>query len=274
MPYQLRDRTGHLIRALIDIEDRHLILHSRGGSTGGRPERNPEYRLAFDAIFDRLHPQRNFIERVILDSRKARQSGGDTVLAEASDFARFELDDVKRQIRKKGRDFGRSPSATPNQGNSTKQLRFDVVLDKDELIRQLDAVLVDARGIAGAEASGDAAYDPENGAHNEPVVPPTEDDKSWAEGSPKRAAHLRRERKAGLAKLKKDAMLARHGYLFCERCGIVPIQELGVHGDAVIEVHHTIPVATMSDGHETKLDDLECLCANCHRIRHREIAQE
>ncbi|NCU11354.1 MAG: hypothetical protein GXC70_04195 [Sphingomonadaceae bacterium] len=35
-----------------------------------------------------------------------------------------------------------------------------------------------------------------------------------------------------------------------------------------------VPVATMSDGHEAKLDDLECLCANCHRIRHREIAQE
>lgn len=113
-----------------------------------------------------------------------------------------------------------------------------------------------------------------------PVVPKNEqslphsdldDEKFWAEGSLIRVQHLRRERAPGLAKMKKQRFLEEHGYLFCERCGLVPSKSLGPHGDACIEVHHeTVALAKMKSETHTRLADLKCLCANCHRIIHRE----
>ncbi|WP_156143844.1 HNH endonuclease [Sphingomonas taxi] len=98
-------------------------------------------------------------------------------------------------------------------------------------------------------------------------------DLAIAEGRPRLVAHLRRERKPALASAKRRAMVEQLGYLRCERCGIVPSAALGPNGDAVIEVHHaTIQLAEMASGHVTRLSDLMCLCANCHRIVHRELA--
>ena len=85
--------------------------------------------------------------------------------------------------------------------------------------------------------------------------------------------HLRRERRSGLSNAKKRAFIAKHGRLHCERCGVDPAQEYGAHGEACIEVHHTVPVSDMVEGHQTKLDDLMCLCANCHRVIHSEMRQ-
>ncbi|WP_234384821.1 HNH endonuclease [Streptomyces sp. MMG1121] len=42
----------------------------------------------------------------------------------------------------------------------------------------------------------------------------------------------------------------------------------GELGDGYIEVHHVTPLHA-SGARETKLDDLACLCANCHRMCHR-----
>lgn len=98
-----------------------------------------------------------------------------------------------------------------------------------------------------------------------------DDERSWAEGSTVLLQHLRRERAPGLARMKKRRFAERHGHLFCERCGVVPSESLGPFGDACIEVHHaTVAVAKMDAGARTRLDDLQCLCANCHRIVHRE----
>lgn len=107
------------------------------------------------------------------------------------------------------------------------------------------------------------------GADAEPVEP----ELAAAEGAPRLVAHLRRERRPELAAAKRRAMVAALGRLECERCGLVPSDTLGPHGEAVIEVHHAgTQVADMSEGHLTRLADLMCLCANCHRIVHREIA--
>lgn len=41
-------------------------------------------------------------------------------------------------------------------------------------------------------------------------------------------------------------------------------------GEACIEIHHhATAVAEMGEGHSTRLEDLQCLCANCHRYTHR-----
>ena len=44
----------------------------------------------------------------------------------------------------------------------------------------------------------------------------------------------------------------------------------GLHGTACIEVHHhAVQVEDMPEAHKTKLEDLQWLCANCHRVEHR-----
>jgi len=92
----------------------------------------------------------------------------------------------------------------------------------------------------------------------------------WAEGTPRLIPHLRRERAKGLSQAKKAAFRREHGKLFCEQCGMDPVLAFGEAGEACIEVHHAAtPVKDMDDGHITRLSDLLCLCANCHRVTHR-----
>ncbi len=106
-----------------------------------------------------------------------------------------------------------------------------------------------------------------------PQVPAADDDRRWAEGDPKRVAHVRRERAPGLAREKKSAVLAATGKLACEDCQFEPA---AVHGpaffDAGLDVHHTNPLAQVPPGHKTTLSELRLLCATCHRIEHRRIA--
>jgi hypothetical protein len=104
-------------------------------------------------------------------------------------------------------------------------------------------------------------------------VPASEDDREWSEGRPRLVNHLKRERASGLSQAKKENFKRINGRLFCERCGMDPINVYeGAHGEACIEVHHkTTHVSAMSDGHGTRLEDLQCLCANCHRVTHRQL---
>jgi 5-methylcytosine-specific restriction protein A len=49
----------------------------------------------------------------------------------------------------------------------------------------------------------------------------------------------------------------------------------GAHGVACIEVHHhAVQVDHMFEAHGTKLEELKCLCANCHRVVHRLLKLE
>lgn len=104
-------------------------------------------------------------------------------------------------------------------------------------------------------------------------TPPAPDDKAWSEGDPRLVSHLKRERASGLAAAKKAEFVRVHGHLFCELCKMDPREVFGgVEGDACIEVHHAVTaVADMISGHTTSLNDVQCLCANCHRVVHRRI---
>lgn len=108
------------------------------------------------------------------------------------------------------------------------------------------------------------------GAASTRALPPISDeDRAWSEGQPRRVAHMRRERAAGLARAKKQAFVREHGRLYCERCTLDPVAEFGSAGEACIEVHHrTTSIAQMGEGARTRLEDVECLCANCHRLVH------
>lgn len=106
------------------------------------------------------------------------------------------------------------------------------------------------------------------------TVPAAEE--GWLEGAPKLRNHLRRERARGLSRAKKsEFMEANRGRLFCEICECEPIIDYDDPlAEACIEVHHReTAVAAMEEGHVTKLDDLQCLCANCHRLVHSRLRQ-
>lgn len=117
----------------------------------------------------------------------------------------------------------------------------------------------------------------ERGAPSAAVtVPLTDEDREWAEGRARLVTHLRRERAPGLSKAKKAAFVREFGRLHCERCGLDPVAVFGAAiGEACIEVHHRrVALARMNEGHLTSLDDLECLCANCHRVVHALLRAE
>ncbi|ALE90966.1 hypothetical protein AOC04_03395 [Pseudomonas versuta] len=108
----------------------------------------------------------------------------------------------------------------------------------------------------------------------DPALPTLHEDRVWTEGQPRLVAHLRKERAPGLSIAKKAEFKKNHGRLYCERCKIDPVEAYGAeNGEACIEVHHrTVQVAQMAAGHLTSLEDLQCLCANCHRVVHRELS--
>jgi hypothetical protein len=98
-------------------------------------------------------------------------------------------------------------------------------------------------------------------------------DLQWTEGKRRLVTHVKKERGPGLSAAKKDEFRRVHNRLYCERCQLDPISTYGPEfGESCIEVHHRhTQVKDMAEGHQTKLDDLQCLCANCHRIVHREM---
>lgn len=122
-----------------------------------------------------------------------------------------------------------------------------------------------------------AGYDIVLKGEKVPLIPEFSfEDRTWSEGSPRLVNHLRRERARGAAQAKRDAFRREHGRLFCERCGLDPLDHFGgPHGEACIEVHHNATtVEDMTDNHRTRLADLQCLCANCHRVVHKLMKME
>ena len=77
--------------------------------------------------------------------------------------------------------------------------------------------------------------------------------------------HLRRERSR---KLIDDFKASLTNYA-CEACGDDMEAIYGQLGADYIEAHHKVPVAQIEEGQTTKLSDLAALCANCHRMIHR-----
>ena len=102
-------------------------------------------------------------------------------------------------------------------------------------------------------------------------VPLEPDQSKWIEGDPVRESHLRYERNPKAVREKKAIMLKKYGRLICEECDFDPVEYYKKEsGDACIEVHHTVQLAEVGR-RETSLKDLKCVCANCHRVLHREM---
>lgn len=111
-----------------------------------------------------------------------------------------------------------------------------------------------------------------------PTVPAelSNEDHEWSEGKARLVTHLLKERAKGLAQAKKSHFKRQHGKLYCERCELDPVAQYGTaRAECCIEVHHhAVHLRDMVEEQITKLDALQCLCANCHRFVHRLLSDE
>lgn len=97
------------------------------------------------------------------------------------------------------------------------------------------------------------------------VLDPTEVEIEAQEGRAVLRVHLRRERSRKLINDFKASLTS----FACEACGEDMEAIYGELGTGYIEAHHKVPVALIEEGETTKLSDLAALCANCHRMIHR-----
>ena len=105
-----------------------------------------------------------------------------------------------------------------------------------------------------------------------PVPPQDPEESAWIEGDRRRVSHLTIERSASAVRSKKNAVRREYGQLICEQCGFVPTDNYGLdEADACIEVHHTMPLVDLDSCVSTRLRDLICVCANCHRVLHARL---
>ncbi len=89
---------------------------------------------------------------------------------------------------------------------------------------------------------------------------------SVTEGKLRLVTHYARERNRSIIRAKKQQALQNKS-LECEVCEFSFIDKFGVE---FIECHHKIPIS-QSGVAETKLDDLGLVCANCHRMLHKQF---
>ncbi|ARU62670.1 hypothetical protein CBW65_18080 [Tumebacillus avium] len=97
----------------------------------------------------------------------------------------------------------------------------------------------------------------------------SEDDNSFTEGRKMMRLHLVRERNHKLIALAKENYKRIHGKLICEICRFDFEENYGIVGRDYIEGHHIVPMSELSEDHQTKVEDIALVCANCHRMLHR-----
>ena len=98
------------------------------------------------------------------------------------------------------------------------------------------------------------------------------DPRSAVEGKQQRMLVIHRQREMSLRRAKLDAFRREHdGRLFCEApgCGFNFEMVYGELGSGFAEVHHLTPLSERGQPVSTTLADLAVVCANCHRMIHR-----
>jgi hypothetical protein len=91
---------------------------------------------------------------------------------------------------------------------------------------------------------------------------------SFPEGYKKVILHYYYERSKALVSKAKKRAFERDPFLRCEVCGFSFREAYGVAGINVIEAHHTVPIASLTPGSRTRIEDIALLCSNCHRMIH------
>jgi len=68
--------------------------------------------------------------------------------------------------------------------------------------------------------------------------------------------------------LLRKQVIARYGYR-CQICGFSFEEFYGELGKGYIEIHHLTPLSDRENETNTRIEDVVVVCANCHRILHR-----
>jgi predicted HNH restriction endonuclease len=89
------------------------------------------------------------------------------------------------------------------------------------------------------------------------------------EGGRKLELHKSIERNRNLRNHKITSFLELRGKLYCELCNFNFLETYPFLTVDIIEVHHIIPLASLSSGATTNLNDLMLLCSNCHFAVHQ-----
>lgn len=98
---------------------------------------------------------------------------------------------------------------------------------------------------------------------------PDEQDLELSEGRLLLRRYYARERSPQLRNKKIVAFLKQHDRVSCEACSFDFEAVYGTRGARYIECHHAVPLHVSGET-TTGLDDLVLLCANCHRMIHRQ----
>ena len=120
-------------------------------------------------------------------------------------------------------------------------------------------------GVAARKGRWRLKRDPLSADNPDAVLDGAEVEIEAQEGRTRLRVHLTRERSRKLIERFKASLTS----FACEACGIDMEAIYGPLGAGYIEAHHRTPVAALEPGQTTRLADLAAVCANCHRIIHR-----
>lgn len=108
-----------------------------------------------------------------------------------------------------------------------------------------------------------------------PPLPVLEEELSALEGDRRLRTHYYTERSSALPRWFRAQFKRLNGRLLCERCGRDYVSEYGeTLAEACFDVHHKVPLSEREEAAHTTAEELQLLCANCHRVTHREMSQQ
>lgn len=257
MEFLICDDDGFPLDAIIEIDANSIVLQSRGGTKGTPRASNTDYSHGLRLLLSRFQKQnRGFVEAFVDSSRVQSLPKKERLVLTYKDMHK-PANELFTLISKRMQAVGKPPIMGRYTGNANKRIRFNFSGLSTKQLEELSS------GVPIDSALGET----------QTLSSP---EQTWAEGQVQLVSHLKRERARGLSQAKKNAFIRKHGKLFCERCDLDPVS---VYGDAAaqvcIEVHHrSTSVSEMALGHVTRLEDLQCLCANCHRFVHALLKDE
>ena len=252
--FSLQDDQGTFLDSKVEIGDGFVVLQSRGGKKGTPQATNTDYSSGLKVLLSRIQLNADhFVECYVDSSRVQNYPQSERLILSRTEIDQ-PVDELFTLVCRRMQAVGKPKSEKRHTGNANKRVRFVFS----------DALAIDLKAICDGITTE---------AMPEGQLQLSSSELGWAEGRVYLVSHLKRERAPGLSKAKKSEFVGQHGALFCENCNMDPVEKYGeAFGHACIEVHHkTLAISDMGINHITRLEDLQCLCANCHRLVHAKL---
>lgn len=269
------DNSGKELDALYSVErisdGFDLIIESRGGPTGGRPRRNPDYEMALELHLNRMRDRGMVLLEVQVASRPAMQKPEVERRVELDDFTLpLELATIGNlsELRKSIARASAAYMSTGRGGNPTKRMRLRMSWpDAAEMnSEQIEELLQQAPiRVLPEEPTGDPdelarrvtkvlnQFRTANGRNRVPV--------------PKGQKFVSRTSQNALGFVRDPNVVAWILHTAsgrCEACNS-PAPFDRENGEPFLEVHHVRP---LGEGGPDTVDNAIACCPNCHRRLH------